>query len=126
MMITEALKKDVIEQLHLMIGAPWEDPDGCYRFVKKAFALIGVNLSLNVLYDARQFIKVEHAEFADIVITKDVAWQTDRRFHICFAEDERWIWQSAKNTGGVARLDMWRPILRGHIRLIARLKKLCS
>jgi hypothetical protein len=121
------LDNNLIPRLLAMIGQPYEKPDGCLRFVKRALWELGVKIegtAESIKRDAKLFKPVDHGELGTVVIF-DCAFMpllSDEgyRFHIGMMLDGRWAMQSSQPTNGVARIEItrhpWVQGLRGFYR----------
>jgi hypothetical protein len=126
-MITPEMKQEITRALIRRIGESYREPRGCLLFLQSAMAMLGINMTMNVLADAHNFYKVDKPDFGDVVVFKGVPLYGDKDiFHVAFALDDRWAIQSSRATNGVARIDLTRDIFKPFIKRIGRLKQLCS
>ena len=108
------------ERLLAMIGEPYEPPDGCLRFVRKALLEIGVKIEGSreaIRRDARLFRPIEHGDFGTVVIFRSFDGLGPFAFHVGLMLDRRWCMQSSESTNGVARIEItrfpWANAIRG-------------
>jgi hypothetical protein len=128
--IVVANKEVILPKLLKMIGQPYEEPDGCIIFVKRALLEFGVEIDGRPgLADARLFVTVRQGGLGTVIVWKGVSVTMgagEPRFHVGLMLDRRWALQSCKGTNGVGRVEVtrnpWAPAFKGFYRP----KKLCS
>ena len=123
--------KDIImPRLLKMIGQPYEEPDGCIRFVKKALLEFDIAIDGKPgLADARLFIPVRQGSLGTVIVWKGVSvtmGSGEPRFHIGLMLDRRWALQSCKSTNGVGRVEITRNPWCSAFKGFYRPKQLCS
>lgn len=112
-----------IERLLAMIGQPYEQPDGCIKFVARALKEFGVEAEGTIeAYerDAKLFRPVDHGDLGTIIVWQQLAIEGMGAFHVGIMLDRRWALQSSEVTNGVARVEItrvpWATAVRGFYR----------
>jgi hypothetical protein len=97
----------IVPRLLAMIGQPYEEPDGCIKFLKRALAEFSVSINGEPgLSDARLFVPVKEGSLGTVVVWKGLSvaiGNVDQlpRFHVGLMLDRQWALQSSKATNGV-------------------------
>jgi hypothetical protein len=119
-MFREYDPKDVTARLLAMIGEPYEKPDGCIKFVRRALWEFGVEIEgtkAGAFRDAKKFKRLEKGELGTVIVWNDMSFED---FHVGLMLDGRWALQSSVVTNGVARVEItrspWASAFRGFYR----------
>lgn len=111
---------NVTDKLLAMVGEPYEEPEGCLKFLKRALAELGVEIEGTMeayKRDARLFRPVDRGYLGTIIMWEQLG---DYKFHCGLMLDRRWALQSSKITNGVARVEItrlpWATAVRGFYR----------
>src|SRR4030095_10426308 len=118
--------KDITARLLLMIGEPYEPPDGCMRFIRRALKEFCIEIEgtkAGALRDAKKFKKVDRGELGTVIVWNDVTFVD---FHVGLMLDRRWAAQSSRATNGVGRIEITREPWLHTFRGFYRPKILCS
>lgn len=125
--------QDVTARLLAMIGEPYEQPDGCMRFLQRALWEFGVRIDAKVsVDDARLFIPVSKPALGTVVVFKNLFYVTngyshrEPGFHVGLMLDQRYAIQSSTATFGVGRIEISRQPWWAAVRGFYRPKALCS
>jgi len=105
------------------IGEPYDDDHKCLSFLASAFELCGITITEEMLRDARDFVKVDKPEFADIAVFQELPFS---EYHAAFMLNNRWAIQSSAATNGVGRIEVTRSPWIDSLRGVYRHKSLCS
>jgi hypothetical protein len=121
-------EKDVTARLLAFIGEPYEHPDGCMKFLKRALHELGVEIDGRAgLADGRLFVKVAYGDLGTVIVWKGLDRSaTPPRFHVGLMLDRRWALQCSVGTNGVARIETTRSPWVSCFKGFYRPKKLCS
>ena len=113
-----------------MIGEPYEEPDGCMRFLKRALAVLGVEIEGTAAamdHDRRLFNQVDSGELGTVIMWDSlVVCDNEYKFHVGLMLDQRWALQSSPATNGVGRVEITRAPWSLAGKYFYRPKVLCS
>ena len=115
---------NVTDKLLAMIGEPYEEPEGCLKFLKRALAELGVEIEGTMEVwkrDFRLFRRVERGDLGTVIVWESlVLGQGEYKFHVGLMIDQRWALQSSHATNGVGRVEItrapWSTAQRGFYR----------
>ena len=109
------------DKLLAMIGEPYEEPEGCLTFLKRALAELGVEIEGTMeayKRDFKLFRKVDRGHLGTMIVWK--LFGGEHEFHVGLMLDQRWALQSSKITNGVGRVEItrapWATTFRGFYR----------
>jgi len=114
---------DILAALLKRIGEPYDDDHKCLSFLASAFELCGITITEEMLRDAKDFVKVDRPEFADIAVFQELPFS---EYHAAFMLSNRWAIQSSAATNGVGRIEVMRSPWIESLRGFYRHKSLCS
>ena len=118
-----------LDKLLAMVGEPYEEPEGCMKFLTKALAVLGVEIEgTTAAYDRdlRFFIPTDNPRFGTVIVWKNPSFISEYKFHVGLMLDQRWAIQCSKATNGVAKVEITRPPWSQSERHLYYPKALCS
>jgi len=123
-MCEELNPETVLARLNTMVGQPYEPPDGCLKFLRRALLEFGIEIegtNESTLRDARHFKRVVEPSLGTVAVFENIdRGEGQPKYHVALMLGQRWAIQSSVATNGVARIEItrfpWSSAVKGFYR----------